>query len=39
MHALSRDAFSLAVLIEAGARAVWAFVVNLLPHARELTAA
>ncbi|WP_288433055.1 hypothetical protein [uncultured Deinococcus sp.] len=37
-RALGRDVFSLAALTEAEARAVWAFVVNLLPHARELAA-
>ncbi|KQR15595.1 hypothetical protein [Deinococcus sp. Leaf326] len=38
-RALGRDVFSLAALTEAEARTVWAFVVNLLPHARELAAA
>lgn len=37
-RALGRDVFSLAELTEAEARAVWAFVVNLIPHARELAA-
>lgn len=38
-RALGRDVFSLAALTETEARAVWAFVVKLLPHARELAAA
>lgn len=37
-RALGRDVFSLATLTEQEARRVWAHVVNLFPHARDLAA-
>lgn len=37
-RALGRDVFSLATLTEQEARRVWAHLINLFPHARDLAA-